>query len=86
MPPDPLLVRMQQPEVKPIEPRLDEFQVPWCDPKCPHFTCYDVVSRGSVQRCELTDSAPETLCIPGVRMLVQMANTLADLQHAGKKS
>jgi hypothetical protein len=63
---------MQQPEVKPIEPRLDEFQVPWCDAKCPHF---------AGTRCELTDSAPETLCIPGVRMLVQMANQFVQLQH-----
>lgn len=55
-----------------IKPRLDEYQVPWCDEHCQYH---------DGKRCELLGHRPERICIPGVRILVDMATRLAELEH-----
>lgn len=70
--PDPILEVLAKPGAKRVEPRLDEHQVPWCNERCPYY---------DGKRCELLGHPPESVCVPGVRILINMANELACLQH-----
>lgn len=82
---DPILVRMRQLReqgLSGIEPRLDEFQVPWCDVKCAYYEQpISTVTLKFVPHCMVMDAKPESVCVPGVHILVDMANQLACLQH-----
>ena len=82
---DPLLIHMRQLReqgMSGIGPRLDEFQVPWCDVMCPYYAQpISTITLKIVPYCMLLDAAPASICVPGVRILVDMANQFACLQH-----
>lgn len=69
---DDILERLAQPGAPRIEPRLDDRQIPWCNERCPYF---------DGKRCELLGHPPESVCLPGVQILVDMANRLAEHEH-----
>lgn len=70
--PDPMLEALAKPGAPRILPKLDEHQVPWCDRACPYL---------DGKHCTLLGTRPENVCIPGVRILIDMANAFACHQH-----
>ena len=74
----PIVVRLRQPGVARINPKLDSNQVPWCNSSCPHH---------QVVRCALLPLgrviSSERICEPAVHVLVNMATRLADLECGG---
>lgn len=85
MKPDPIIAKLRQSGAPEIAPRLDEHHVPWCSDQCPYYERRDSqVVHELVTRCALLEARPENVCVPGVRMLVDMAGQLMDIQHGAK--
>lgn len=59
-----------------IDPILERLRQPGANSTITH----EIMSL-----CALLETRPENVCVPGVRMLVDMAGQLMELQHGAKQ-